>query len=201
MLRVGLTGGLATGKSFVGRILESLGCHLMQADEAGHEVLLPGGEAFAAVVAEFGPRILAPDGSIDRRQLGGEVFGKPERLAVLNALVHPHVVRREEEWLKVVGASDPDGIAVVEAAILVETGSYRRFEKLILTVCTEEQQLRRAMDRDGLTEDEVRERLKRQMPLDEKRKYADYVVDTSGAKENTVEQVRAVYGLLRSVTS
>ncbi len=199
MLRVGLTGGLATGKSFVGRTLVGLGCHLIQADELGHQVLSPGGEAFGPVVREFGEHILAPDGTIDRRRLGAEVFGKQDRLALLNSLVHPPVVKREEEWMKAVEAQDPDGIAVVEAAILIETGSFQRFSKLILTVCTVEQQLKRAMDRDSMSEEEVRNRLKRQMPLDEKRKFADYVIDTSGSKENTVEQVRLVYNSLRSL--
>jgi dephospho-CoA kinase len=199
MLRVGLTGGLATGKSFVGRLLAGLGCHLLQADQIGHELLQPEGYAFAAVVREFGASILAPDGSIDRRRLGMEVFGNPERLAVLNGLVHPHVVKREEEWLREVESADPNGIAVVEAAILVETGSFRRFHKLILTVCSEEEQVRRAMDRDHLTEDEVRDRLKRQMPLEEKRKYADYIIDTSGAKSRTEDQVKDLYKILTSV--
>jgi len=199
MLRVGLTGGLATGKSYVGRLLAELGCPVLQADVVGHDLLKPGAAAYEPVVREFGAGVLAADGSIDRRLLGAEVFGKPERLAVLNNLVHPLVVKHEEEWLKSVEAADPQAIAVVEAAILVETGSYRRFEKLILTVCPDEQQVKRAMDRDGLSETEVRDRLKRQMPLDEKRKYADYVVDTSGSKENTAEQVRAVYRSLRSL--
>ncbi|MEO8662911.1 MAG: dephospho-CoA kinase [Bryobacteraceae bacterium] len=199
MLRVGLTGGLATGKSFVGRLLAGLGCHLLQADQIGHELLQPAGDAFAPVVSEFGASILALDGSIDRRRLGAEVFGNPERLAVLNSLIHPHVVKREEEWLGEVEAADPDGIAVIEAAILVETGSFRRFQKLILTVCSEEEQVRRAMGRDHLTEDEVRDRLKRQMPLEEKRKYADYIIDTSAAKSHTEDQVKELHKLLTLV--
>lgn len=200
MLRVGLTGGLATGKSFVGRLLAALGCHLLQADQIGHELLQPDGDAFAAVVGEFGASILAPDGSIDRRRLGAVVFGNPERLATLNGLIHPHVVKREEAWLHEVESADPQGIAVVEAAILVETGSFRRFQKLILTVCSEAEQIRRAMDRDHLTEAEVRDRLMRQMPLAEKRKYADFIIDTSGAKSRTEEQVKELHKLLISIT-
>jgi len=198
MLRVGLTGGLATGKSFVGRLLAALGCHLLQADQIGHELLQRDGDAFTDVVREFGGSILTPDGSIDRRRLGAEVFGNPERLATLNSLIHPHVVKREEEWLREVESADPQGIAVVEAAILVETGSFRRFQKLILTVCSEEEQIRRAMDRDHLTEDEVRDRLKRQMPLADKRKYADYIIDTSGAKSRTEAQVNELHKRLTS---
>ncbi|HBY64027.1 MAG TPA: dephospho-CoA kinase [Solibacterales bacterium] len=193
MLRVGLTGGLATGKSFVGRTLRGLGCHLIQADELGHAVLAPGGEAHDAVLAEFG--------TVERKQLAAQVFGRPERLARLNELVHPPVIRREEEWLRALEADDPRAIAVVEAAILIETGSYKRFDKLILTVASEAEQVRRAMDRDGATETEVRQRLARQMPLADKRKFADYVIDTNGSKENTVLQVEAVYRDLRSLVS
>lgn len=199
MLRVGLTGGLASGKSFVGDALARLGCHLIQADRLGHEVLLPGGEAYDAVVREFGRGILREDGAIDRRRLAAEVFDKPERLALLNSLVHPPVVRREEESIAQARASDPEGIAVVEAAILIETGSYKRFDRLILVVCGEEQQLERAMKRDRISREEALARLNRQMPLREKRQYADYVIDTSGSKEETLRQTRELYESLRRI--
>jgi dephospho-CoA kinase len=198
MLRVGLTGGLASGKSFVGEKLAELGCHIIRADELGHQVLLPGGEAFEGVLREFGERILAPDGAIDRKRLAAEVFNAPERLATLNRLVHPPVIRREEELVTQYAGQDPDGITVVEAAILIETGSYKRFDRIILAVCTEEQQIERAMKRDGLSREETLARLRRQMPLDEKRKYADYVIDTAGNKEDTIRQTVEVYRQLRS---
>ena len=108
-MRVGLTGGLACGKTFVGEALAQLGCHVLQADRLGHEVLLPGGEAFAQVVSEFGSGVLDQAGAIDRRALAAEVFEKPERLALLNRLVHPPVQRREEEWLARAAAQDPHG--------------------------------------------------------------------------------------------
>lgn len=199
MLRVGLTGGLASGKSFVARTLGHLGCHIVRADDLGHEVLAPGGEAYDAVLAEFGSAVLDESGAIDRRRLATEVFDRPDRLAALNALVHPAVIRREERFIEQVSAEDPDGIAVVEAAILIETGSYKRFDRLILAVCTEEQQIERAMKRDGISRDEAEARLRRQLPLSEKRRYADYVIDTSGTKENTIEQTRRVYESLRSL--
>jgi dephospho-CoA kinase len=199
MLRVGLTGGLASGKSFVGQVLAELGCHLIQADELGHQVLEPGGEAYEGAIREFGSGILEPDGRISRRRLALEVFGKPDRLAVLNALVHPPVIRREEELAAGFAARDPHGIVVVEAAILIETGSYKRFQRLVLAVCPRELQIERAVHRDGLTREEALTRLARQMPLDEKRKYADYVIDTSGTKEETLRQVRETYNSLRSI--
>jgi dephospho-CoA kinase len=201
MLRVGLTGGLACGKTFVGEALEKLGCLLIQADELGHEVLAPGGEAHAGVVREFGPGILTEDGHIDRAALATQVFGDPERLARLNSLVHPPVLRREEELIAGYAAAHPDGIAVVEAAILIEAGSYRRFDRIIVVTCDEEQQLERAMRRPGAVEADARARLSRQMPLGEKRKFADFVINTSGEKEDTLRQTRAVYEALRRLES
>jgi dephospho-CoA kinase len=201
MLKVGLTGGIASGKSYVGEALAGFGCLLIQADELGHEVLAPGGEAYEPVVQEFGREILDCRGAIDRRALAERVFANPERLARLNALVHPAVFRREEESIAAFGACHPEGIAVVEAAILIETGSYTRFDKLIVVTCTEEQQVERALRREGARESDIRARISRQMPLAEKRKYADFVIDTSGDKEDTLRQTRAVYDALRRIES
>jgi dephospho-CoA kinase len=201
MLKVGLTGGLACGKTFVGEALASFGCLLVQADELGHEVLAPGGEAYEVVVQEFGRDILGINGEIDRRALAARVFGSPDRLTRLNALVHPPVVRREQQLLEAFAAREPHGIAVVEAAILIETGSYRRFDRMILVTCLEEQQVERALRREGARLDDIRARLSRQMPLEEKRKFADFVIDTSGDKENTLRQTRAVYESLRRIES
>jgi dephospho-CoA kinase len=197
MLRVGLTGGLASGKTFVGEALAQLGCHIIRADDLGHQVLLPGGEAYDAVVNEFGGEILDDEGMIDRRRLAALVFDNPERLRKLNDLVHPPVIRREQEIEADIARRDPAAITVVEAAILVETGSNKRFDKLIVAVCTPEQQLERAMRRSSYTKEEVMARLSRQLSLEEKVKVADYVIDTSGPKERTLEQVRQVYESLR----
>lgn len=199
MLRVGLTGGLASGKSFVGHALAELGCHLIRADDLGHQVLLPGGEAYDAVVNAFGSEILDDEGMIDRRRLAGLVFHEPEQLRKLNALVHPPVIRREQELEDDIARRDPRAITVVEAAILIETGSNKRFDKMIVAACTPEQQLERAMHRSSYTREEVLQRLSRQLPLEEKVRLADYVIDTSGSKENTLVQVRDVYESLRSL--
>jgi dephospho-CoA kinase len=199
MLRVGLTGGLATGKSFVGRALAELGCHLLHADELGHAALEPGGGAYHGAIEAFGREILDPEGRIDRRRLGLRVFASPEDLARLNALVHPVVIAQQQTWFEELERRDPRAIGVVEAAILIETGSYRRFSKLILTVCEPDQQIERAMKRDGLSREEVLRRLDRQMPLTEKRRYADYVIDTSGDKADTLDQVARLYAMLRSL--
>jgi dephospho-CoA kinase len=199
MLKVGLTGGLACGKTFVGEALASYGCLLIQADELGHEALLPGGSAYEPVIREFGCDILTPEGSIDRRALADHVFQEPDRLERLNSLIHPVVMRREEELIARFAVENPHGIAVVEAAILIETGSYKRFDRLILVTCTEQQQLERALRRNGADEQDVRARLSRQLPLAGKRKFADFVIDTSGMKEDTLRQTRAVYEALRRI--
>jgi dephospho-CoA kinase len=207
MLKVGLTGGIACGKSFVGEALAGYGCFVIRADEIGHQVLGPNGEAYADVVREFGKEILTADGSgestyidhrdIDRSRLAALVFGDAGKLARLNAIVHPAVIRREEALAAEFFARQPQGMAVVEAAILIETGSYRRFDKLILVFCAQEQQMERAMRREGSVEADIRSRIDRQMPFEEKRKYADFVIDTSGAKEDTLRQARIVYEELR----
>ena len=201
MLKVGLTGGIASGKSFVGEALAAEGCLLVQADELGHAVLAPGGEAYEAVIREFGREILTGDGAIDRRALAARVFDHPDRLARLSALVHPAVIQRENVLLEEFAAAHTRGIAVVEAAILIETGSYTRFDKLILVTCSEEQQVERALRRDKALESDIRARISRQMPLEEKLKYADFVIDTSGEKEDTLRQTRAVYDVLRRIQS
>lgn len=201
MLRVGLTGGLASGKSFVGEALASLGCHLLKADELGHRLLLPGTAVYDRVVEAFGSSILDTEGRIARRLLASIVFDEPEKLSLLNSIVHPAVIEEEEKWMQRILASDPHGIAIVEAAILIETGSYKRFDKIVLAVCSDEQQIARAMKRDGLTREEAQARLNRQMPLAEKRKFADFIIDTSGEKEQTLEQVRHLHEELRRLAS
>jgi len=199
MLRVGLTGGLASGKSLVARALRDLGCHLIEADELGHQVLLPGAEAFDAAVNEFGKDILDENGHIDRRRLAAIVFQDPDRLKKLTSFVHPAVFARQERAIAEIAARDPQAIVVVEAAILVETGSYRRFDRLIVAVCSPELQIERAMKRDSATREQVLARLERQLPLQEKIRFADYVIDTSGTKEETLKQTREVYNSLRSL--
>jgi dephospho-CoA kinase len=193
MLKVGLTGGYATGKSFVAHELERLGCAIIYADALGHEVLLPEGEAYAPTVAEFGPGILDEDGKIQRKKLADIVFGNPGHLKKLSSFVHPAVFRLEERMLAEIAARNSNGIVVIEAAILIEAKRDKRFDKLILTACDEEVQIARGMKRDKLTRQQVLARLANQMPLSEKRKHADYVIDTNGTKEETVRQIEQVY--------
>lgn len=200
MLDVGLTGGLATGKSVVGKELEALGCYVIRMDDLGHQVLRPEGEAYAAVVAEFGPGILSPDGSIDRRALGELAFADPARLKRLNELTHPAIRARAKVLRDAYAAENPGGIVVREAAILIESGGHKECDRLVLAHCRAEQQVERAMQRDSLTNEEVTNRISRQMPLEDKKKYANCVIDTSQTIEHTLAQTRALHQVLKSLS-
>lgn len=199
MLKVGLTGGYATGKTSVATELERLGCHLIFADRLGHAVLQPDGAAYEATVKLFGRDILLPDSTIDRKKLAAIVFNSPGQLASLNAIVHPAVFLAEEQKLEEFQRQDPGGIAVIEAAILIETGRYSHFDKLIVTACDQETQIARGMHRDQTTREAVVARLSKQLSLEEKKRYADFVIDTGGSKEETVRQVQQVFGELKKL--
>jgi dephospho-CoA kinase len=199
MIRVGLTGGYATGKSFVAEELERLGCKVLYADRLGHEVLEPDGEGYAPVLAKFGEAVLT-DGKIDRKKLGALVFANEPLLKELTAIVHPAVYRLENDLISQWQQQDPNGIAVVEAAILIETGRYRSFDSLILTHCDESIQIERGISRDGLTRNEILARLRRQLPFGEKRKHADFLIDTGDTEAETLRQVHEVFAGLRSLS-
>lgn len=197
MLIAGLTGGLACGKSFVAEEFRRLGCHIVEADELGHEVLLPGGKAYRPTLDQFGPRILHADGTIDRARLARAVFGDPAALASLNAIVHPAVHERTLEIFGEIAREDPHGIVIYVAAILVETGAWRDYDKLIVVECSRQTQIDRALKRLNATEADVEARLGRQFPPEKKRHVAHYVIDTNGAKEDTLRQTRMVFEDLR----
>jgi dephospho-CoA kinase len=201
MLRVGLTGGYATGKSYVASELERLGAKVIYADVLGHDVLLPSGEAYAATLQLFGPSILGVDGLIDRKKLAQVVFGHPEQLKQLTDIVHPGVRRLEARLAAEYAARDPHAIVVTEAAILIETGRYKDFDRLIVTVCSLETQIRRGIKRDHLTRDEVLERIGRQIPSEQKQAYAQYVVNTDGPKSATIPQVQRIFSELSELAS
>jgi len=193
MLRVGLTGGYATGKTFVASELARLGCHVIHADKLGHAVLEPGGEAYAPVIEVFGPEILDERRHIDRKKLASIVFQSPERLEELTKIVHPAVSRLEKRLIDELSLNDPHRIAVYEAAILVETGRHALYDRLILTTTNEEIQIERGMNRDDASREQVLARIAKQLPSEKKRSHAHYVIDTSGTKEDTIRQVEDVY--------
>ena len=196
MLRVGLTGSIGVGKSFVGSVFVELGCRLLDADATAREVVLPGTAGLAAVVKEFGPEVLQTDGTLDRKRLGAVVFGDEQKRQRLNAILHPRIIERQDQILQQWESEEPNGIGIVDAALMIESGGYKRFDKLIVVHCRPEVQLERLMLRDGLSCDEAQKRIDSQMPQEEKQRYADYLIDTSDGFELTRQRTKAVYDQL-----
>jgi dephospho-CoA kinase len=202
MLSVGLTGGIATGKTTVVAMLRELGCRVLEADRIAHQTIMPGGPAYEEVVREFGRGILTTEGLVDRQKLGAIVFADPERLARLNAIVHPPVLAEQSRQLASIEKADPHAIAVVEAALLIEAGFDKKLECLVVTWCKPEQQLARLTEPGkgrGLTIEQARQRIAAQMPIEEKRRRADETIDCSGTLEHTRAQVIALFAKLKGM--
>ena len=199
MLKVGLTGSIAVGKSYVLSVLAELGCVAFDADKIAHTVMEPGREAYNMIVREFGNDVLATDGSIDRGKLGAIVFNDEARRMRLNEIVHPRVKEEQDRLLAEAEARDRDGIAVIDAALLIESGGYKRFDKLIVVYCNPETQIERLVRRNRITREDAERRIVAQMPSQEKRRYADFEIDSSGTQEDTRKQVVAVHSQLRAL--
>ncbi len=189
MLRVGLTGSIGVGKSFVLSIFAEIGCRVLDADQTAREVVMPGSAGLAAIARAFGEEILDAEGALDRKQMAALVFADEEKRQRLNSILHPFIIARQDEILRGWEAEDPKGIGIVDAALMIESGGYRRFDKLIVVHCRPEVQLERLMLRDKLSRDEAQRRIDSQMPQEEKQKFADYLIDTSDGFELTREQV------------
>jgi dephospho-CoA kinase len=193
MLRVGLTGSIAVGKSFVSTVLAELGCHVLDADETAREVVEPGSPALQKVVDEFGSEVLQGNGKLDRAKLGAIVFADSSKRAALNSILHPFIIAKQDERLREWEALEPNGIAVVDAALMIESGGYKRFDKLIVVHCREEVQIERLMTRSKLTRTEAEKRIAAQMPQAQKREFADYLIDTSDGFETARKNTLTVY--------
>lgn len=193
MLRVGLTGSIGVGKSFVASIFVELGCHVLDADLTAREVVLPGTPGLAAITEAFGEEMLNPDGTLNRRQLGAVVFADDQQRQRLNHILHPFIITRQDEIMREWETKDPNGIGIVDAALMIESGGYRRFDKLIVVHCRPEVQLERLMLRDKLSRAEAQRRIDSQMPQEEKQKFADYLIDTSDGFEATRSQAVEIY--------
>lgn len=196
MLKVGLTGSIAVGKSFVDDVFRELGVPVLDADQVARDVVEPGTAGLKRVVEEFGESVLRPNGSIDRAKLGSIVFGDEERRLKLNSIIHPLVFEAQDAWLKKRELENADGIAIVDAALMIESGGYRRFDQLIVVWCERDLQLQRLIGRDGLSRQEAERRIASQMPQDEKKSYADHLIDTSAGFDATRQQVADVYAKL-----
>ena len=195
----GLTGGIACGKSTVAGMLRELGAYIIDADKIGHEMLLPSSTAFPELVSAFGHGILDSAGRIDRKKLGPLVFADPAKLQKLNSIVHPRIIERIGQVAAMHCAENPVAVVIVDAALIFETGIPGRFVKTIVAWCRPEQQVERLMAKAGLSRQEAARRIASQMPADEKRRRADFVIDCSGTLEETSGQVGALYPALRQL--
>ncbi len=197
MLKVGLTGSIAVGKSYVLGVLAELGCRVLDADRTAREVVEPGTPGLARIAEEFGEEVLAPDGSLDRKHLGAIVFADVEKRELLNSIVHPLVFAEQDRWLSEQERTVPEGIAVIDAALMIESGGYKRFDQLIVVWCDADVQLRRLMDRDHISESEAEKRISAQMPQSEKKKFADHLINTTYGFEDTRRQTEEVFRELK----
>lgn len=204
MLKVGLTGGIASGKSAVGEMFVALGAHLVQADRIAHSLMQPGEPVYNEVVRHFGREILNRDGSINRAKLAESAFGpakagtdRASRVEELNRIVHPMVIKSQDEWMYAVGLQDPKGVAIVEAALILEAGVGDRFDRLIVVTCDSAYRVERFAARQKvdleIARKEVERRMAAQLSDEEKIKRADYVIDNCGTLQQTREQVRQVW--------
>jgi dephospho-CoA kinase len=197
MLRVGLTGSIGVGKSFVAAVLADLGCHVIDADQTAREVVAINTPGLRAVAEAFGAEMLRDDGTLDRARLGAVVFANEEKRARLNSLLHPFIIAVQDEQLKLWEEKDPQGIGVIDAALMIESGSYTRFDKIIVVHCRPEIQLERLMTRNNFTREEALKRISAQMPQQDKMRYADYCIDSSDGFKSARQQTEEVYKLLR----
>lgn len=200
MLRVGLTGGVACGKSTVARMFADLGATIVDADTIAHELYRPGHELLQELVKHFGPEILKSDGELDRAKLATLVFDGG-RVDELNKIVHPAVIRQQDQWMRSLGEQNPYAVAIVEAALILEAGVKDHFDRIMVVTCKPTQKIARFAHRSGMSEDaaraDVERRNKAQMPDEEKARRADFVIDNSGTIEETRHQVQRIYSELK----
>ncbi len=199
MLSVGLTGSIAVGKSYVADLLAGLGGHVLDADRTAREVVAPGTPGLQQVINAFGRDVLRADGALDRAQLGRIVFADATQRVRLNGLLHPLIMAVQDAWLDARAAEDPRGIAVIDAALMIESGGYRRFNKLIVVHCQPATQLERLMLREGIERAEAERRIAAQMAQEEKMRHADYLIDTSDGFAATRTQTETVYEQLHAL--
>jgi dephospho-CoA kinase len=195
-LLVGLTGGIATGKSTVSEMLRGLGAEIIDADRLARDVVEPGQPAFKQIVAEFGAGVVGADGALDRKKLGAIVFADPERRKRLEALTHPAIRERFQARLDELAARGFAGLVFFDAPVMIESGSYKNMDRMVVVVTDEATQMARLRGRDGTDDAEGRQKIASQMPLAEKAKLADHVIDNSGDREATAAQVRRIVAAL-----
>ncbi len=193
MLLVSLTGGIATGKSVVAGVFQNLGCYIHHADEVAHRLMEPGTPAWKKIVDHFGEEILNRDGSINRPKLGAIVFSNQEERGFLNSLIHPLVMKKKKDVIRRLREEGQYKIFISEAALTLEAGFVAFFDKVVVVFCQPEIQIRRLMERDSISRKQALRRIHAQMTPEEKTKYADYIIDSSGTLEETVEQTERIF--------
>jgi len=201
MLKVGLTGSIAVGKSFVLGVLSELGCRVIDADAVARQVVLTGSPGLKSVAEAFSEKVLKSDGSLDRAKLSEIVFADEAQRKRLNSILHPFIIAAQDAQMRDWEQQDPKGIAVVDAALMIESGGYQRFDKLIVVHCRPDVQLERLMTRDDLSREEAKKRVAAQMSQDEKKKHAHFLIDTSEGFESVRRQTEAVFRELRSLAN
>ena len=200
MLLVGLTGGIASGKTVVSNRLRDLGAHVIDADDISKTVMVPQTQCWKKLVEYFGKQILKKDSSIDRKILASVIFDDPVKRKCLNDIVHPEISKMINLHVKRINAEWPDAIIIIEAALLVETGTYKEYEKLIVVYSREELQEERMVKRDGITSGEARKRIDAQWPIVKKMKVADYLIQNEGSLEQLSRDTERVFASLRTLS-
>jgi dephospho-CoA kinase len=200
MLVVGLTGGIASGKSFVSKKLRELGAVVIDADQVAREVVKPGMPAWASIIREFGRSVLNPDGSLDRKKLGKIVFADQEKLKKLNEITHPYIIREIKRLLANCCRTGEHGIVVLDVPLLFEVGLDELVDEVWVVYVDPATQIRRLMERDGLSEQEAMQRISSQMPLEEKARRAHRVIDNRGTPEETVRQITEIWKEVAAVS-
>jgi dephospho-CoA kinase len=197
VLKVGLTGSIAVGKSYVCEVFRELGAFVLDADQTAREVVARGSKGLALIIEKFGAEVLTETGELDRARMGAIVFADERKRQLLNSIVHPLVIEAQNDWLAERERENERGIAVIDAALMIESGGYKRFTKLIVVWCEPEIQLQRLMLRNNLSEEEARKRIRAQMPQEEKKRYADFLIETSAGFEETRRQTIEVFEQLK----
>ena len=200
MLRVGLTGGIGCGKSTVAGMMRDLGCHVIDADEISRNLAEPGQPSFKEILDAFGTEVLLADGRLDRARIAHLVFSDASKLSTLNKILHPRVIAEEERQLVELARTEPNAVAVIEAALLIEAGHHKNLERLIVVWCLPEQQIERLTNPHGraMTREDATRRIAVQMPLDEKRRMATDEIDNSGPLAATQKRVTELVARLKA---
>jgi dephospho-CoA kinase len=200
VLKVGLTGSIAVGKSYVCEVLRECGAFVLDADLTAREVVAAGSKGLALIAEKFGREVLTETGELDRAAMAAIVFADEEKRKLLNSIVHPLVFEAQNEWLAEIERENPRAVAVIDAALMIESGGYKRFSKLIVVWCQAEIQLQRLMLRNNLSEAEALKRINAQMPQEEKNRYADFLIETTDGFEATRAQTIEVFEQLKLYT-